>query len=140
MTGHVGMQLAHDVAQGLAYLHPSVVHRDLKPSNIMLDRNGRAKIADFGISRMKVQCGISPKLACAQHPSSGEPGTHEHSRPRILQLLAVASRTYELIFTPVTECCLNCNVQCAAIIKLEACTSRAPLKQAVLCAIGEYAW
>ncbi|KAK9827455.1 hypothetical protein WJX74_003381 [Apatococcus lobatus] len=47
------LQLAHDVAQGLAYLHPSVVHRDLKPSNIMLDRNGRAKIADFGISRMK---------------------------------------------------------------------------------------
>ncbi len=47
-------QLAHDVAQGLAYLHPSVVHRDLKPSNIMLDRHGRAKIADFGISRMKV--------------------------------------------------------------------------------------
>ena len=48
------VQLAHDVAQGLAYLHPSVVHRDLKPSNIMLDRSGRAKIADFGISRMKV--------------------------------------------------------------------------------------
>lgn len=24
-------QLAHDVAAGLAYLHPSVVHRDLKP-------------------------------------------------------------------------------------------------------------
>lgn len=54
MKGDAGMQLAHDVAQGLAYLHPSVVHRDLKPSNIMLDRNGRAKIADFGISRMKV--------------------------------------------------------------------------------------
>ena len=53
------MQLAHDVAQGLAYLHPSVVHRDLKPSNIMLDRNGRAKIADFGISRMKVGFAIT---------------------------------------------------------------------------------
>lgn len=25
------MQLAHDVAAALAYLHPSVVHRDLKP-------------------------------------------------------------------------------------------------------------
>lgn len=47
------LQIAHDVAEGLAYLHPSVVHRDLKPQNILLDVNGRAKIADFGISRVK---------------------------------------------------------------------------------------
>ena len=42
------------MAEGLAYLHPSVVHRDLKPQNILLDAAGRAKIADFGISRVKV--------------------------------------------------------------------------------------
>jgi serine/threonine protein kinase len=50
------MQIARDVAEGLAYLHPSVIHRDLKPQNILLDANGRAKIADFGISRVKVGC------------------------------------------------------------------------------------
>lgn len=51
--GVVLLQLARDVAEGLAYLHPSVIHRDLKPSNILLDEDGRAKIADFGISRVK---------------------------------------------------------------------------------------
>ncbi len=48
------MQIAHDVAEGLAYMHPSVIHRDMKPQNILLDANGRVKIADFGISRVKV--------------------------------------------------------------------------------------
>ena len=39
-------QVAHDVAAGLAYLHPTVVHRDLKPHNVLLEggRAGRAKV------------------------------------------------------------------------------------------------
>ena len=47
------LQLAHDIACGLAYLHPAVVHRDLKPQNVLIDADGRAKLADFGISRVK---------------------------------------------------------------------------------------
>jgi serine/threonine protein kinase len=45
------LQIGLDVARGLAYLHPAVVHRDLKPHNVLLEASGRAKIADFGISR-----------------------------------------------------------------------------------------
>jgi serine/threonine protein kinase len=45
------LQIGLDIASGLAYLHPAVVHRDLKPQNVLLDKQGRAKIADFGISR-----------------------------------------------------------------------------------------
>jgi serine/threonine protein kinase len=44
----IAAQVAHDMAAGLAYLHPLVVHRDLKPSNVLLDGAGRAKITDFG--------------------------------------------------------------------------------------------
>lgn len=49
------MQVISDVAAGLAYMHPNVIHSDLKPQNILIDREGHAKIADFGISRVKVE-------------------------------------------------------------------------------------
>ena len=45
------LPIALDVANGMAYLHSrDVIHRDLKPSNILLTRDHRAKIADFGMS------------------------------------------------------------------------------------------
>ncbi|KAI8473495.1 MAG: kinase-like domain-containing protein [Monoraphidium minutum] len=47
------LEIAADVAAGLFFLHPTIVHRDLKPQNILLNAAGVAKIADFGISRIK---------------------------------------------------------------------------------------
>ena len=58
----VGMLLSvgKQVCDGLAEAHGlGVVHRDLKPQNIMIDKNGNAKIMDFGIARSVKEKGIT---------------------------------------------------------------------------------
>ncbi|KAG2484677.1 hypothetical protein HYH03_016506 [Edaphochlamys debaryana] len=63
--------IAQDVAEGLAYLHPSVCHRDLKPANILINNPGGprqvAKLSDFGLAR------IRSSVLVTNHPEAGTP-------------------------------------------------------------------
>jgi serine/threonine protein kinase/Flp pilus assembly protein TadD len=52
--------IARQVCEGLSEAHRlGVVHRDLKPQNIMIDREGNARIMDFGIARALGDKGIT---------------------------------------------------------------------------------
>ncbi|KAK2353957.1 Serine/threonine-protein kinase Aurora-3 [Trifolium repens] len=69
------------LTKALAYCHEKhVIHRDIKPENLLLDHEGRLKIADFGWSvqsksKRQTMCGTLDYLA----PEMVENKAHDHA-------------------------------------------------------------
>jgi len=52
-TPEQALAIVPPVCEALQYAHEhGIVHRDIKPENLLLDKEGRVKIADFGIAKM----------------------------------------------------------------------------------------
>ena len=65
---------ARQVAEGLGEAHRlGIVHRDLKPGNIMIDKDGQAKIMDFGIARSLAGGGATAEGAIVGTPDYMSP-------------------------------------------------------------------
>ena len=52
MTPRLALSIIEGVAEALHHAHQhGVIHRDVKPANIIVDRNERAQLTDFGLAR-----------------------------------------------------------------------------------------
>ena len=76
---HTQLNICHDVALALAYLHSNdIIHRDLSSNNILLIGEGsRAKVTDFGMSKL---IGMNPRMT----PLTMCPGTQVYMPPEAL--------------------------------------------------------
>lgn len=77
---HTQVNFSLDIALALAYLHSNnIQHRDLSSNNILLLGEERAKVTDFGMSRLeKVNSRMTPATMCC-------PGTLHYMPPEALK-------------------------------------------------------
>ena len=46
------------ICEALQFAHErGIVHRDIKPENVLMNREGKVKIADFGVAKLMAQAG-----------------------------------------------------------------------------------
>jgi len=74
LTVATAVSIARQVAEGLSEAHSlGIIHRDLKPGNIMIDKEGNAKIMDFGIARSLLGKGLTGEGAIIGTPEYMSP-------------------------------------------------------------------
>ena len=76
---HTQLNIAHDIALALVYLHQnSLTHRDLTGNNVLMIGGVRAKVTDFGMSRLaNVNPHMTPLTLC--------PGNVNYMSPEALE-------------------------------------------------------
>src|SRR6185503_14481821 len=83
-TPEQALVIVPPVCEALQYAHEhGIMHRDIKPENLLLDKEGRVKIADFGIAKMLHADGSDLGLAESQPagtPQYMAPEQKEHGR------------------------------------------------------------
>ena len=76
-TPEQALAIVPPVCEALQYAHEhGIVHRDIKPENLLLDKEGRVKIADFGIAKM-LNAGASDVGVADSQPA----GTPQYMAP-----------------------------------------------------------
>ncbi len=86
LSSSQAIELISQVCEGLGKAHKAdIVHRDIKPENIMIDEDGRVRILDFGLAKLRNVSKLTKTATTL--------GTLNYMSPEQLQGLEIDQRT-----------------------------------------------
>ncbi len=89
--------IAMQVAQGISAAHEQgIIHRDIKPQNIIIARDGKVKVADFGIARAASSQTMSATAVGSVHYISPEQARGGYSDVRS-DIYSLGITLYEMV-------------------------------------------
>lgn len=89
--------IAIQVAQGIAAAHEqNIIHRDIKPQNMIISRDGKVKVADFGIARAATTQTLSASAMGSVHYISPEQARGGYSDARS-DIYSLGITIYEMV-------------------------------------------
>jgi serine/threonine protein kinase len=121
------IEWAKQVLNILKYLHnlqPPVIYRDIKPSNIMLHRDGRAMLIDFGIARIinhdsqikKTAIGTSGYAPVEQCRGNAEPRSDLYALGATIHYLLTGIEPLPFKFDPLRKMVPSISVEVEDIV------------------------
>ena len=89
--------IAIQVAQGIAAAHDQhIIHRDIKPQNMIISRDGKVKVADFGIARAVSSQTVGSSAVGSVHYISPEQAKGGYSDARS-DIYSLGITMYEMV-------------------------------------------
>lgn len=99
--GHLDVKesigIAIQVAQGIEAAHEQhIIHRDIKPQNMLISRDGKVKVADFGIARAVSSQTMNATVVGSVHYISPEQARGGYSDERS-DIYSLGITMYEMV-------------------------------------------